>query len=66
MIKIDKGVGGPESLAKLVASDDLARSLEKSDENLEGLLLNANALTGAAEFARAHIRFVLIESVERS
>lgn len=66
VIEIDEGVRGPESLAEFFAGDDFAWTFEKSEQDLERLLLQAEAFVGLAKFAGARVCFELIETIEGS
>ena len=55
MFKIHVGVSGPESLAKLVARNQLAGILEKAEKNLYGLPLKPDFAALLPEFSRTQI-----------
>jgi hypothetical protein len=42
VLKIDKGVGGPKSIAEVLTRDDLTRIVEQSFENSRSLGLQAD------------------------
>src|ERR1700732_4490876 len=53
MLEIDENVARPELLTDFLAGDELGRALEQHEEDLEGLLLHADAGTALAEFSGA-------------
>jgi hypothetical protein len=55
MFKIDVGVGGPESPAKLFARNQLAGAFEKADKNLDRLPLQPDFAALLRQFARTQI-----------
>src|SRR6266446_5312638 len=56
MVKIDKGIGGPDLLLQLFTSDDLPRTLQENLENLEWLLLKFDLGALFAQFAGLEIQ----------
>lgn len=53
--EIDEGVIGPNTLAELIAGDELAGVLEESGQDLKGLARKLDANAGLAEFTRAQV-----------
>jgi hypothetical protein len=43
VVEVDEGIVGPQALAELLTSDELARMLEQHREHLQRLLLQADA-----------------------
>ena len=62
MLEIDENVARPELLTDFLARDELGRALEQHEEDLEGLLLHADAGTTLAEFTGADVRLKNPES----
>jgi hypothetical protein len=57
VVKINKGVSGPEPLAQLFPGDRLPRALQQNSEDLEGLVLQFDADTALAQFSFLEIGF---------
>ena len=55
VLEVDEGVVGPQALAELVASHELARPLEQHREQLQWLLLKAETCARLSQLARAQI-----------
>ena len=55
VVEIDKGVGGPESGAELLACDELTRILQQDRQDLEGLILKLDLLAVFAQFGGGKI-----------
>ena len=63
MVVIDEGVRGPETLPQLFPRHHLARSIEKVEEDLQRLPLQARAaLAVLAQFSCADIQFINSEA----
>jgi hypothetical protein len=58
MIKIDKGIDGPQSFVDLLAADDLTCLIEEDGQNRKRLLLQFDLQPVLMELARAQIGFV--------
>jgi hypothetical protein len=61
-IEVNMSISGPQALAEFLASDQVAGTLNQQRKNLEGLLLQADALTTTTEKAGAKIGFKLAET----
>ena len=57
VVKIDKGIFGPELPAKLFARDQFTGPRNECDQNLKGLLLKIDFRAVFAKFTGAHIHF---------
>jgi hypothetical protein len=57
VFEIDERVGRPKPRLEFLARDHLSRSCQQKIQDLERLILEANANPVAAQFARAEIRF---------
>src|SRR5262245_37349095 len=55
VLEVDERAGRPETLAKLLACHNLARTVEHHRENLERLILQSNPDAALAQFTRAGI-----------
>jgi hypothetical protein len=55
VVEIHEGVGRPEPIAEFLARDDIAGSLQQVSKNLEGLFLQFDTHTTAAQFASSQI-----------
>jgi hypothetical protein len=55
VVKIHKGVCGPEPVAQFLARDDLSRFLQEHCQELEGLFLQTDFGPIAPEFAGTKI-----------
>jgi hypothetical protein len=62
MIKLDDGVVRPQTLANLLARDQLAPGFKKHAENLKGLLLKADPSPFLAQHSRPKIELKRTES----
>jgi hypothetical protein len=56
VLEIDVGAGRPEMVAKLLASDDIARTLEHQPEDFERLLLQPHARRACAQLPQPEIQ----------
>jgi hypothetical protein len=56
VFKIHERVGSPEPLAKCLAGDQFARSLEQCDQNLARMLLEADSAAVAVQITRDWIQ----------
>jgi hypothetical protein len=63
VIKIDKGVGGPELLPQIFSSNNFTGSLEQYHQNLKWLLLQMHAHAGLAQFTARGIGFENSEAI---
>jgi hypothetical protein len=61
MLEVDERILRPEPLAKLVARHHFAGLLDQHREHLQGLLLEAEAVAGLSQLARASIELVDVE-----
>jgi hypothetical protein len=57
VIEIYEGVGGPEAVAQLLASDDVTGPLQKLGQNLKRLLLQLDFPSLTPQFAGTQIQF---------
>ncbi len=55
MLEVDEGIGGPQALLKLFASDHFAGLFEQNGEDLERAVLELDANAGFANFASRQI-----------
>ncbi len=55
MVEIDEGVGGPEFLAQIIASDHVASALQEQGEHLERLILQAELGAVLAQLAGGEV-----------
>ena len=55
VLEIDEGALWPETMAELVAGDDVARALEHETKNLERLILKAHSSRTLAQLTRTAI-----------
>ena len=62
MVEINEGTLGPQQLAEIVASDNLATALEQKPQHLKRLILQFDADAISAEFAGLKICFEDAES----
>ena len=56
MVKVDKGVFGPNLLAQFFARDQFARTFQEDGTDLKGLALQGDLRPILAEFASAQVR----------
>jgi hypothetical protein len=56
MIEVHEGVGGPNSLPKLLLGHDLAGVFDQDCENLEGLLLELDPDSPFAQFSGLEVQ----------
>ena len=61
-VEVDKCIGRPERRPDLFAGDDFRSGFDKKAKDLEGLILQGNALTGLAKFCRCQIDLELVEA----
>ena len=52
VLEIDEGALWPETMAELVAGDDVARAIEHETKNLERLILKTHSSRALAQFTR--------------
>ena len=62
MVEIDECVGGPQRLAQLLASDEIALVLEEQEQQLKRLFLQRDLGAVFTHFSRARIRLVRAET----
>ena len=65
MLEVDVRVVRPEPLPQLFTGDDLSWLLDERGQDLEGLLLNRDEVTVAAERLRLQVRFKRAKADER-
>jgi hypothetical protein len=56
VLEVDEGALWPETMAELVAGDDIARAIEHETKNLERLILKAHSSRAFAQFTRTAIQ----------
>ena len=65
VVEIDEGVGGPNLGTKLIPGDNFGRALHQGSENLKRLLLQPEARTRFAQFARFQVELEDPEAQDR-
>src|SRR4029077_5763934 len=66
MVEVDESILGPDAPAQFFPSDEFARALSQRSQDLEGLLLAANASAILAQHSGMQIQFVYIKPNGRS
>src|SRR5581483_6386413 len=64
VVEVNKSIGRPQPLADFFAGDQISRALQQHEQNLEGLLLQAQAHSGPAQLAGIGVSFVRSEAEE--